>query len=132
MEFFINRHATLPVLTMEVIDDGRNDFGQLFRGLENACVTFSMIDTADGSYKVANKPAGIVPQETIHEGGDPRYMLFYKFTANDTDAVGRYQAQFRIRLLDGVIDSGTADLIVPVQEFLYVNVNDSFVKLKTC
>ncbi len=28
MEFFINKNATLPVLKLELIQDGRNDFNR--------------------------------------------------------------------------------------------------------
>ena len=42
--FFIKKDSTLPILTMKVVNDGRYDYKKIFDRLENAAITFSMVD----------------------------------------------------------------------------------------
>ena len=42
MEFFINKNSTLPVLKLELIRDGRNDFHKFFE-LIRLMLTFSSL-----------------------------------------------------------------------------------------
>jgi len=59
MEFFIKQNATLPTLKMQVVKDGRNDFRSFMETLQNAIITFSMINSDNGILKIASKPAYI-------------------------------------------------------------------------
>ena len=43
MEFNINKNATLPVLRLELIQDGRNDFEKFFQSIQNANIFFNII-----------------------------------------------------------------------------------------
>ena len=52
--FFIRKNSNLPILKIKPINDGRSDFRQIYDRLENAAITFSMIDDK-GIYKVFNK-----------------------------------------------------------------------------
>ena len=122
MEFFINKGATLNVLKMELIQDGRNDFNRFFELVQKANIYFSMIDVVTGVKRIAKKETGlqlVVPESCVGE----EYYLIYKFTQRDTAVAGRYTAQFTIEFLDG---SGT--LIVPLREELFVNVLDGSIK----
>ena len=47
MEFFINKGATLPILKLELIQDGRNDVGQIYELIQNSNIFFSMSDLDD-------------------------------------------------------------------------------------
>ena len=40
MEFFIRKDSLEPVLKMQLIQDGRNDFRKFYQGLENASLSF--------------------------------------------------------------------------------------------
>ena len=63
-EFYINSHATLPVLRMELINDGRNDYNKIYDAIQDADITFSMKDTETGILKVCNAEATVKLAET--------------------------------------------------------------------
>jgi hypothetical protein len=122
MEFFINKGATLNVLKLELIQDGRNDFNKFYELVQNANIYFTMTDVITGVKRIAKKPTSVelvTPASCVGE----EYYLTYQFTTRDTMVAGRYIAQFDIEFLDG---SGT--LIVPIRESLYVNVLDGGIK----
>ena len=123
MDFNINKNSTLPVLKLELIQDGRNDFQKFFDKIQNANIYFTMTDIVTGVKRIANKQTGVslvLPQsDCVGE----EYYLIYQFTTKETSMAGRYVAQFTIEFLDG---SGT--LIVPIYENLYVNVLDQGIK----
>ena len=126
MDFFINQHATSPILVLKVINDGRNDFNALHEGLENSCITFAMKNIETGKLKVAHKTGGYIIKPTIHPDSPKEYYIFYRWAAKDTDTVGQYQGQFWIKLLDTY-----EDLIVPIRDDLFITVRGSFVKSKS-
>jgi hypothetical protein len=122
MDFFINKNATLPVLKLELIQDGRNDFHRFYELVQNANIYFTMTDVITGVKRIAKKATSlelVTPESCVGE----EYYLTYQFTTRDTMVAGRYIAQFDIEFLDG---SGT--LIVPIRESLYVNVLDGGIK----
>jgi hypothetical protein len=93
MEFFIRKNATLPLLKMQVVKDGRGGYLELMNDLETATIYFTMINVSTG--------------------------------IRDTNTPGRYQGQFLIKNEQG-------NLIVPIREELYVNVEDSFISETAC
>ena len=123
MEFHINKNSTLPVLKLELIKDGRNDFQRFYDKVEDSVLTFTMTDIVTGVIKIGKATAHY--QQVLPESdcvGD-EYYLTYQFTQKQTSVAGRYVAKFEITFNDG---SGT--LIVPINEDLYVNVLDSGIK----
>jgi hypothetical protein len=122
--FFIRKNSNLPLLKLKVINDGRRDFRNIYDRLENAAITFSMMDDK-GNYKVFNKQGLLLPvdKEICQEDGE--YYLGYKFDIKDTNMSGSFKAEFRIDFLDD-----GCSLIVPIREDLYVNVLDSFTNAK--
>ena len=122
MEFFINKGATLNVLKLELIQDGRNDFNRFHDAVQNANIYFTMTDVVTGVKRIAKKETGlqqVIPENCVGE----EFYLIYNFTERDTAVAGRYVAQFTLEFLDG---SGT--LIVPIRETLYVNILDGGIK----
>jgi hypothetical protein len=123
MEFYINKNATLPVLKLELIKDGRNDFQKFFENVENSSLTFTMTDVITGVIKIG-KAAGeyqqVLPKSDCV--GDEYYLTF-KFNEKQTSVAGRYIAKFEINFNDG-----SGKLIVPIREELYVNILDSGIK----
>lgn len=118
--FYIRKNSNLPILTMRLVNDGRNDFKKIFEGLENATITFSMRDPETGRYKVFNKQGLLIPVEKDICKEDVEYYIGYKFTKKDTDTPGCYRAEFKIDFLgDG------CSLIAPIYEDLFVTVMDS-------
>ena len=120
MEFFINKNATLPILKMELIQDGRNDFNKFFEKVQNSNIYFTMTDVVTGVKRIAKKVAGtqlVLPQsDCVGE----EFFITYQFTSNDTSVIGRFIGQFNIVFLDG-----TGELIVPIREILYINILNS-------
>ena len=56
-EFFINKNSTLPVLRMELINDGRYDFLKsdvMGKALQDSVITFSMRNVDTDILKVSN------------------------------------------------------------------------------
>jgi hypothetical protein len=119
MEFFINKNSTLPVLKLELIRDGRNDFQKFFEMIQNADIYFTMSDVVTGVKRIAKKSTGVQLVMPQSDCVGEEYYLIYKFTEKETSVAGRYVAQFTIEFLDG-----TGTLIVPIRETLYVNVLD--------
>jgi hypothetical protein len=119
MEFFINKNSTLPVLKLELIRDGRNDFQKFFELIQNANIYFTMSDVITGVKRIAKKSTGVQLVMPQSDCVGEEYYLIYNFTEKETSVAGRYAAQFTIEFLDG-----TGTLIVPIRETLYVNVLD--------
>lgn len=123
MEFFINKGATLNVLKLELIQDGRNDFQRFYEAVQNANIYFTMTDVITGVKRIAKKETTIelVTPQTNCVGDE--YYLVYQFTERDTAVAGRYIGQFTIEFLDG---SGT--LIAPIREELFINVLEGTIR----
>jgi hypothetical protein len=112
MEFFIKQNATLPVLKMQIVKDGRSDYVVFMDQLEVSTIYFSMINTANGIPKVVSAPANIV-EKTFAEPGTPvEYYVYFQFTSTMTNTPGRYIGQFLIKNDEG-------NLILPIREELH-------------
>jgi hypothetical protein len=124
MEWFIKKNATLPVLKMEVVNDGRSDYMRFMELLEVSTIFFTMIDVNTGIPKIVSAPCDIV-SSILPEDLDTQYYIYFKFTKRDTDTPGRYKGQFLIKNNGG-------NLIIPLREDLYINVQDSFISETAC
>lgn len=125
MEFFIKKNATLPVLKMQVVKDGRAEYQQFMDLLETSTIAFSMVDVATGIPKIASQPAYIVEKTLLDPNASPEYYIYFQFTARDTNRPGRYQGEFMLRTDEG-------NLILPIREELYINIQDSFISTNPC
>jgi hypothetical protein len=125
MEFFIKKNATLPILLMQVVKDGRADYHSFMDELETATIVFSMVDETTGIAKIANRAAYIVEKVFLEPNASPEYYIYYKFTDRDTNRVGRFKGEFMITNDEG-------RLIVPLREELYINVIDSVISTTYC
>ena len=123
MEFSINKNSTLPILKLELINDGRNDFYKFHEKIQNANIYFSMTDVITGVKRIAKKLTGIQQVEPASDCVGDEFYLIYQFTERDTAVGGRYVGQFEIDFLDG---SGT--LLVPLREELFINVLERTIK----
>jgi len=124
MEWFIKKGATLPVLKMQVVKDGRAGYLQLNEDLEVSTIFFSMVDVETGIPKIVSAPCYIVPL-ILPEGATPEYYIYFQFTERDTNTPGRYLGQFLIKNDEG-------NLILPIREELYINVQESFISNTPC
>ena len=113
MEFFIKKGATLPLLKLNIVDNGRNDYNNFLNTLELSSLFFSMTNVDTGIPKIMNKPAGI--------GGDyPNYFIYYQFQNTDTKKEGRFEGEFILKNLNGTS-------ILTLGEKIYINVTESFI-----
>ena len=127
MEYFIRQYATSPILVMKIIKDGRNDFHKLHEMLDNSCITFAMINTECGTYKIAQRNAGYIKKETIHPDSPEEFVIFYRWTTVDTNTPGRYRGEFRIKFYET-----NEELIAPIREDLFINILPSIAKMRSC
>lgn len=123
MIFHINKNATLPVLKLELYQDGINNYSYFFDKLQNANIYFTMTDIKTGIKHLSRKVAGLAPKTRYVGCSVEEYFLAYQFTTRDTSKPGTYIGQFTIEFLDG---SGT--LVVPIREELLINVLDGSIK----
>lgn len=113
MEFFIKKGATLPLLKLNIVNNGRNDYDNFLNTLELSSLFFSMTNVDTGIPKIVNKPAGI-------GGTSPDYFVYYQFQNSDTTREGRFEAEFYMKNSDG-------SFILTLGEKLFVNVMESFI-----
>ena len=125
MEFFIKKNATLPVLKMQVVKDGRSDYNNFMDLIETSSIIFSMVDVETGIPKIVSKKAGFVSKIFVEPNTPTDYYIYYSFTKKDTNKVGRYEGQFMLKNEQG-------DLIVPIREQLFITVQDSFISDSPC
>ena len=67
MEFYIKKGATLPLLKMQIVKDGRSDYHKFMDLIETSTILFSMIDADTGIPKFLSKPAGFVSKNFLNE-----------------------------------------------------------------
>jgi hypothetical protein len=126
MDFFINKKATLPIMKLELIKDGRNDFHKFHEMIQNSDIYFCMSELETGKKVIGKAPALCILKEPLYEGDDcteEEYYLAYQFSEKETKKAGTYVGEFIIEFLDG---SGT--LKVPIRDTLYVHVRDHGIK----
>jgi len=120
MNFNIKKNATLPILKLSVIKDGRSDYNNFMELLETSTIFFSMVNSETGILKIISKPAGFVEKTFIDPNAETEYYIYYKFTNTDTNTVGKFEGQFLVKTDDG-------NLILPIREKLFIYIQDSFI-----
>ncbi len=120
MEFFIKKNATLPLLKLQTVKDGRSDYNNFMELLETSSIFFSMINSETGILKIISRPAGFVEKIFDDPNAEPEYYIYYQFTNTDTNTVGNFEGQFLIKTVDG-------NLILPIREKLFIYIQDSFI-----
>jgi hypothetical protein len=116
MEFYIRKNATLPVLDINLIKDGKLDYNYNKTSLTGATITLSMKDVDTGIYKITN---GTCTYDSTN------HTITYQFTKRNTKYVGRYIAEFKVTTSQGTI-------ILPLRDNIFVTVLESFVNSEFC
>jgi hypothetical protein len=120
MEFFIKKNATLPLLKLQVVKDGRSDYNNFMELLETSTIFFSMVNTENGIPRITSRPAGFVEKIFDDPNAEPEYYIYYQFTKQDTSIEGRYEGQFLVKTFEG-------NVILPVREKLFIYIQESFI-----
>ena len=122
--FYINQNSELPILRMELIIDGRNDFNKFYDAIQDASITFSMTNVDTGIMKVANAPAYIKRKD--NDGCVEEYVICYDWRKRDTKEIGTYEGVFTIHFNGNIkneeITYPKGDLIVPIREKLIITI----------
>ena len=120
MEFTIGQNSTLPLLKLQVVKDGIENYNSMMEFIERSSIFFSMVNTENGNPKIYTKSAGFVEKLGMNPNASPEYYVYYRFTPEDTNRVGRYEGQFMF-----INETGT--LVLPIREKLFINITESFV-----
>lgn len=129
--FSINKNSELPLLRVELIQDGKTDFRKFYLALQAAdSVTFTMTNLETGIKKIAKAPAEIVYDE--NSGCEERYLLQYTWKKRDTNESGVFIGHFHINFNDKIVADGMTfpkgELIVPIENDLNIIIKDSCIK----
>jgi len=117
MNFYINKNATLPILKMELINDGRNDFSKFHDMLQNATITFCMTDADTKVLKIGGKSGLCILKEPSSDCVGEEYFIGYQFTQKETKKAGTFIGEFTIDFNDG-----SGKLIVPIKDELFIHI----------
>jgi hypothetical protein len=127
-EFFINKGSVNPVLRMELVCDGRFDYKKSYifnHAIEDASVTFSMINRENNQLKISKSKAEIVEVPT--NGCETKHLLQYSWKPRDVKEAGTFKAWFEITFNGDIKEEGmkypTGNLIVPIEEELIIYIN---------
>lgn len=128
--FYIKQNSQLPRLRMDLINDGRHDYNKFYDAIQNADITFTMVNDDTGITKIAKAPCTI---ELKNDNGCvEKYVICYDWRQRDTKEAGNYTGIFEIVFNDIKSDdeinkfnpSGllmpTGNLIMPIREELKI------------
>ena len=126
-DFYINNNSTLPVLRMELINDGRYDFYRsdvINKALQDAVITFSMKNVDSGLWKISNASCNLMLEDS--NGCEERYLIEYQWKPRDTKEPGIYQGFFTISFNGNISEYGVdfpqGKLIMPISEDLIIHI----------
>jgi len=120
MEFTIGQNSSLPILKLQVVKDGIENYNSMMEFIERSSIFFTMVNTENSIPKVFTKSAGFVEKLEMNENATPEYYVYYRFTTQDTSRIGRYEGQFMF-----INDTGT--LVLPIRETLFINIVESYI-----
>ena len=124
-EFYINSGSILPVLRMELINDGRYDYMKsdvIGKALQDAKVTFTMRNVDTEILKISNAKCNIVLAEDT--GCEEKYVIEYRWKERDTKEKGVYQGWFTLDFNGNISEEGVSfpegRMITPISEDLII------------
>lgn len=121
MEFQIRQGSSEPILKLRMIQDGKNDKSSYNEMLENALITFEMIDSVTGEYEILGEHCDLALRTKLFNQITDEYYITYKFTEEQTSKVGKFEGKVIVQFRDTNLNP-TSKLILPVKEKLYINI----------
>lgn len=122
-EFYINKNSLLPILRMELIEDGRHTYNKFFELIQSSEITFTMVNRETGVTKIAKAPAYIKARE---DGGCvEQYVICYDWKKRDVNEEGTFIGKFDINFGEVKNDEYTypkGNLIMPIREDLLITI----------
>lgn len=123
-DFIINKDSVLPILRMELIYDGRSDYNKFWDAIQDATITFTMINVDTNITKIANAPCYIKRKEA--DGCVSQYVICYNWKKRDTREPGVYNGIFEITFNGNIsgenISYPSGNLIMPIKEQLIIHI----------
>jgi hypothetical protein len=109
---------------MELIEDGRHTFNHFHECVQNADITFTMVNADTNVTKVAKAKAYIKLRE--NDDCTEQYVICYDWKAHDTKEAGTYIGTFEIDF-NGELKNDNYTypkglLKMPIRENLYVTI----------
>jgi hypothetical protein len=125
--FFIKTNSTLPELKLPLTQHLREQYDITEEMLENAAVTFSMIEADTGRYRIANFPADLViSNDRVANPDEERYTLKYRFKLHQTSKAGRFLGEFKVDFLNP--EYGCGKITLPTEKLINIQISDSLTK----
>ena len=121
MEFQIRQDSSEPILKLRMIQDGLNDKTSFNDMLENASITFEMINSVTGEYEILNGFCDLVLRTKLYNQTTDEYYITYKFTEQQTQNIGKFEGKIIVQFRDTNLNP-TSKLILPIKEKLYINI----------
>lgn len=121
MEFQIRQGSSEPILKLRMIQDGKNDKSSFNEMLENALITFEMIDSVTGEYEILGESCDLALRTKLFNQITDEYYITYKFTEEQTSKIGKFEGKVIVQFRDTDLNP-ISKLILPVKEKLYINI----------
>lgn len=124
--FFIKKDSTLPEIKYPLDEKIMERFDITDEMLTSVGITFSMVDTDTGIYKIANVPANLViNDDRVNYPDESKYTLAYRLKKNQTKKSGLYNGEFTIDFLGY---SNCGDIKLPINDYINIVISDSITK----
>lgn len=128
--FFLKQGSVLPSLRMELIEDGRHDFRKFHECVQNANITFTMVNADTNVTKVAKGKAYIKLRE--NDDCTEQYVICYDWKAHDTKEAGTFEGTFDIDFSGNIKNDNytypSGLLKMPIREKLMITILPSSTK----
>ncbi len=123
--FFIKKDSTLPELKLPVNQRIMEKYDITADMLDNCAVTFSMIESQSGLYRVANVEGKlIITNDRPLFPDEVTYTLAYHFKRHDTRRAGRFLGEFKVDFLG----DNCGKITLPIDTQIPIVVADSVTK----
>ncbi len=124
--FLIKKNSTLALIEFPITQVLAEKYNLTDDMLKNCAVTFSMFDSNNNTYKIANKEAilSIVIKDYFLMD-EAKYTLQYPLTLKDTNKTGVFIGEFKVDFL-GIGNCGKITL--PVDTEIQIIIKDSITK----
>ena len=126
MTIFIKGNSTLPEIKFPLKQWILEKYDITDDMMKNVAITFSMIDTNTGKYRIANSEGKLMIIDNIYERLDEsKYTLSYKPKLKDTKISGRYSGEF---VIDFLGNENCGKIKLPTDDTLQIVIGDSITK----
>lgn len=122
--FYIKQGSTLPRIMLELIEDGRHTYNHFHECIQDADITFTMVNIDTNVTKVAKGKAYIKLRE--NDDCTENYVICYDWKAHDTKEAGSYRGIFEITFNNDIKNDEysypSGLLIAPIRNELLITI----------